>query len=447
MKKIVVIGLGYLGATTAVALTKMGNHVIGIDPHQAKIDSLTAGKVPFFEPGLDQALAEALATGHLSFHSEYPQDAQDADIFLLCVGTPQAEGSKAADLRYLEAAIDQLAPLYGANSIVVGKSTVPVGTAAKLKERLAQNIDLEARLAWNPEFLREGNALFDSLTPDRLVIGTDDEFSERVLEELYVSQTESGIPLVKTDIPTAELVKVAANSFLATKISFINAMAEIAEQVGADAVKLAEAIGHDARIGNKFLRTGLGFGGGCLPKDIRAFQARAEELGLGGSVQFLDSVEQINNRRRQRVIEVAASEFGDLRNLQVTVLGAAFKPETDDIRDSPAIAVAELFVSRGAKVRVHDPKAVANVKAVHSHLSAFEELQRATEGADLIVIGTDWFEYGLIDPNELGSWVRRKVVIDGRNILPVAAWQNAGWRVMALGRSIVNTPASEFVYQ
>ena len=447
MKKIVVIGLGYLGATTAVALNKMGNRVIGIDPNPTKIATLSAGTVPFFEPGLDAALTEALATNEISFHSDYPQDAKDADIFLLCVGTPQAENTKAADLRYLESAIDQLAPFYGPTSVVVGKSTVPVGTATKLKARLAQNVEFGARLAWNPEFLREGNALFDSLSPDRIVIGTDDAVSERALEELYASLIESGTPFVKTDIATAELVKVAANSFLATKISFINAMAEISEQVGADAVQLAEAIGYDARIGNKFLRTGLGFGGGCLPKDIRAFQARAEELGLGESVRFLDSVEQINTRRRERVVEVAKATFGDIRNLQVTVLGAAFKPETDDIRDSPAIAVAELFSVHGSKVRVHDPKAVANVRAAHPHLAAFDELQRATEGSDLIVVGTDWFEYGLIDPIQLGTWVRSRVVIDGRNILPVAAWQKAGWRVVALGRSIVNDTASEFVFQ
>ena len=447
MKKIVVIGLGYLGATTAVALNKMGNRVIGIDPNPTKIATLSAGTVPFFEPGLDAALTEALATNEISFHSDYPQDAKDADIFLLCVGTPQAENTKAADLRYLESAIDQLSPFYGPTSVVVGKSTVPVGTATKLKARLAQNVEFGARLAWNPEFLREGNALFDSLSPDRIVIGTDDAVSERALEELYASLIESGTPFVKTDIATAELVKVAANSFLATKISFINAMAEISEQVGADAVQLAEAIGYDARIGNKFLRTGLGFGGGCLPKDIRAFQARAEELGLGESVRFLDSVEQINTRRRERVVEVAKATFGDIRNLQVTVLGAAFKPETDDIRDSPAIAVAELFSVHGSKVRVHDPKAVANVRAAHPHLAAFDELQRATEGSDLIVVGTDWFEYGLIDPIQLGTWVRSRVVIDGRNILPVAAWQKAGWRVVALGRSIVNDTASEFVFQ
>ena len=447
MKKIVVIGLGYLGATTAVALNKMGNRVIGIDPNPAKIATLEAGTLPFFEPGLDTALTEALATKQISFHCDYPQEAKDADIFLLCVGTPQAENSKAADLRYLESAIDQLAPFYGPNSIVVGKSTVPVGTAAKLKERLAQNVEFGARLAWNPEFLREGNALFDSLSPDRIVIGTDDSVSEKALEELYASLVEAGTPFVKTDMATAELVKVAANSFLATKISFINAMAEISEQVGADAVQLAEAIGYDARIGNKFLRTGLGFGGGCLPKDIRAFQARAEELGLGESVRFLDSIEQINFRRRQRVVDVAKATFGDLRKLQVTMLGAAFKPETDDIRDSPSIAVADLFASEGAKVRVHDPKAAVNVRAAYPHLTAFDDLQKATEGADLIVVGTDWFEYGLIDPIQLGGWVRNRAVIDGRNILPVTAWQKAGWCVVALGRSIVNDSAMEFALQ
>jgi len=437
-KTVAVIGLGYLGATTAVALALVGHRVIGIDQDAAKVEALSAGKLPFYEPGLDEALTEALATSNLVFQSAHDHGSRDVDVFLLCVGTPQQRNGYGADLRYLESAVDALTPYLRSGAIVTGKSTVPVGTADYLRYRIEQQTNVDVHVSWNPEFLREGNALKDTLTPDRIVLGTQDAHSLTVLRELYQPMAEAGVPIVEVDIKTAELVKIAANSFLAMKISFVNAMAEISEGVGADAVSLATALGYDERIGNKFLRTGIGFGGGCLPKDIRAFQARANELGLGASVAFLADMEDINLRRRTRVLDIAKAELGDLNGRRVTMLGAAFKPETDDIRDSPAMAVADLLWSAGADVTVHDPKAIDNVHAMYPHLRATADLDEALQGADLVVVGTEWAEYALADPQAAAALVTRPLVIDGRNVLPYRAWQAAGWKVIALGRNLDN---------
>lgn len=436
--KVSIIGLGYLGATTAVAFAKLGHEVIGLDSDHQKLASLESGKVPFYEPGLESALVEVLKNGNLKFQTQHDANSGSADIHLLCVGTPQSKTGLGADTSYLFSALDSLAPYLHEDSIVVGKSTVPVGTAKALRAHLSSLVNFEPHLAWNPEFLREGTALHDTLEPDRIVLGVEDAWSEKMLRTLY--EPIKNVPVLAVDIPTAELVKVAANSFLATKISFINAMAEVAEVAGADAVKLAEAIGYDERIGNKFLKTGIGFGGGCLPKDIRAFSARAEELGVGHAVGFLREVEEINLRRRSRVIELAHEELGDLTNKRVVMLGAAFKPETDDIRDSPAMAVAEQFWSAGAHVVVHDPKALENVQRIYPQLDTEYDLAAALEGADLVVLATEWREYRDADPIELGDLVNNRLVIDGRNALDVNRWTHANWQVIALGRNISRMP-------
>lgn len=437
--KLTVIGLGYLGATTAVAFAKLGHEVIGIDSDESKLAQLAAGKVPFYEPGLDEALTEVLANGSLRFKKAHDAESREAQIHLLCVGTPQSKTGLGADTSYLFSAVDALAPFLNQDALVAGKSTVPVGTAAALKEHLQSQLAFEPHLAWNPEFLREGTALQDSLLPDRIVIGTSELWSAKLLRMLYEPITNQGIPLLSVDIPTAELVKVAANSFLATKISFINAMAEIAEVAGADAVKLAEAIGYDERIGNKFLRTGIGFGGGCLPKDIRAFAARAEELGVGHAVGFLREVEEINLRRRSRVVELAKEELGDLTGRRVTILGAAFKPETDDVRDSPAMAVAEQFWQAGASVVVHDPKALDNVNRVYPQIETQDNLHAAVRGTELVVLATEWREYRDADPQPMASMVANRLVIDGRNALDAEVWRAAGWQIIALGRNFDRT--------
>lgn len=439
--KVSIIGLGYLGATTAVAFSKLGHQVIGVDPDSAKVARLGAGDLPFYEPGLDTALIEELQIGNLKFQTAQDANSGSADVHLLCVGTPQSKTGLGADTSFLFSAINELAPFLHQDSVVAGKSTVPVGTAKMLRAHLSNLVDFEPHLAWNPEFLREGTALQDTLVPDRIVIGTDDLWSEKILRTLYEPITSAGVPLIAMDIPTSELVKVAANSFLATKISFINAMAEVAEASGADAVRLAEAIGYDERIGNKFLKTGIGFGGGCLPKDIRAFSARAEELGVGKAVGFLREVEEINLRRRSRVIEIATEELGALTGKRVVMLGAAFKPETDDVRDSPAMAVAEQFWSAGANVVIHDPKALENVRRMYPHLETEDDLDFAIAGADLVVLATEWQDYKAADPLRLGDMVRSRILIDGRNALDPAAWTSANWQVIAMGRNLARLPA------
>lgn len=435
--KITVIGLGYLGATHAIAMAELGHDVIGIEANPKRLQDLQNGIVPFYEPGLDDALKAVLAKGNIKFQEDHTDESREADLHFLCVGTPQLPGSYAANTEYLHSAVKALAPYLREDAVVAGKSTVPVGTSAILAKVLEEATGFRPHLAWNPEFLREGTALEDSLRPDRIVIGVNDERSAEVLRQVYEPITVHGTPFLTTDIPTAELVKVAANSFLATKISFINAMAEIAEVSGADAVALAEAIGHDERIGNKFLRNGIGFGGGCLPKDIRAFMARAEELGVGNAVDFLDDVDQINLRRRARVVNLLKQELGSLSGKRVLVLGAAFKPNSDDLRDSPAIAVAKLILGEGANVVIHDPISLDNVRATSPELIAEDDLIKAATGADALVLATEWNDYRAAGvPASLASVVGNRLVIDGRNALNVKNWQDAGFRIIALGRNV-----------
>ncbi len=436
--KVTVIGLGYLGATHAVAMAELGHEVIGIEPDSGKLESLAAGILPFHEPGLDAALPKAISSGKLTFQSEHNNDSASADLHFICVGTPQTKGSDAADTTYVVAAAKELAKWIKPTAVVAGKSTVPVGTAATLKTAMTEIAGFDVHLAWNPEFLREGTALEDSLRPDRIVVGTWSQHSVDVLREVYAPILQTGTPFLELDVPTAELVKVAANAFLATKISFINAMAEVAEVSGADAVALARAIGYDERIGNKFLRTGIGFGGGCLPKDIRGFVARAEELGVGSAVDFLKDVDAVNLRRRDKVVELAKAELGSLTGKAVTMLGISFKPDSDDLRDSPALEISQRLTALGAKVTVHDPVSLTPLATRSPELYREEDLLKAATGADLVVLGTEWKQYREIDPVEFGKVVATKTIIDGRNVLDVSKWQAAGWRVIALGRNVHN---------
>jgi UDPglucose 6-dehydrogenase len=433
--KITVIGLGYLGATHAVAMAELGHQVIGIEPDKKRLEALASGKLPFHEPGLDKALVDVIEKKRIVFKADHDEESLDAELHFLCVGTPQRAGSYEADTSYLFAAIKSLSPYLARNAVVAGKSTVPVGTALELKRSMDELTGFDSKLAWNPEFLREGTALEDSLRPDRIVIGVEDETSERLLREVYKPITDvEQTPFLVTDIATSELVKVAANSFLATKISFINAMAEIAEVSGADTVKLAEAIGMDDRIGKLFLRNGIGFGGGCLPKDIRGFMARAEQLGVGSAVSFLGEMDQINQRRRARVVDIAKAELGNLTGKKILVLGAAFKPDSDDLRDSPALAVANQLAMEGAEVVIHDPMALERIPEVAPALIPNEDLVDASTDADAVVLATEWRDYKNLDPNDLS--VKNKLVIDGRNALDVDRWQQAGWKLIALGRNV-----------
>jgi UDPglucose 6-dehydrogenase len=428
--QLTVIGCGYLGAVHAAAMAKIGHDVVGVDVDEAKIASLRQGITPFYEPGLPRLLRSAAKSGRLQFATT----PSAAAVHFIAVGTPQREGSNAADLRYVEAAIDSLLPVLRPGDLVVGKSTVPVGTAERLAERVEA---VGARLAWNPEFLREGTAVKDTLTPDRLVYGVraGDEDSVAVLDEVYAIAIQRRTPRIVADFATAELVKVAANAFLATKISFINAMAEVAEATGADVTRLADALGHDKRIGRKFLNAGLGFGGGCLPKDIRAFMARAEELGVDQALSFLGEVDSINLRRRDRMVDLALEVCGgSVEGKRIAVLGLAFKPKSDDVRDSPALDVAHRLELLGAHVVATDPEAIGTSRRIHPELEYVHSVEEAVQGADAVLLLTEWKEYRQLDPALLHPLATTAAILDGRNCLDPELWRGAGWTYRALGR-------------
>lgn len=430
-----VIGTGYLGATHAACMAELGFDVIGVDVDAEKVAILQSGRIPFFEPDLEEVLAKNIDAGRLTFTTSIADAAAQADIHFICVGTPQQAGAYAADMSQVNGSIDAIAPFLRPDALVVGKSTVPVGTAAAIAERLKSTAAPGVEVAWNPEFLREGFAVADTLRPDRLVVGVRSERAEDLLREAYRPLTDNGVPFLVTDFATAELVKVAANSFLATKISFINAMAEVCEAAGADVTELAEAIGYDPRIGNRFLAAGLGFGGGCLPKDIRAFMARAGELGAEEALTFLREVDQINLRRRGHTIDLALATLGgSFVGKRVTALGATFKPNSDDVRDSPALDVAVAINNAGANVVVHDPKGLANAARVYPTLTYADELDTALADAEIVLLLTEWDVYRQIDPVHAAGLVKTQSIIDARNVLDPKLWRSAGWQYRGLGR-------------
>ncbi|MFS7875028.1 UDP-glucose/GDP-mannose dehydrogenase family protein [Streptomyces asiaticus] len=440
--KITVIGTGYLGATHAAAMAELGFEVLGLDVVPEKIAMLTQGRVPMYEPGLEELLRRHTvgiegSSGRLRFTTSYEEAGEFGDIHFICVNTPQKHGEYACDMSYVNSAVESLAPHLRRPALVVGKSTVPVGSADLLAARLAElaPVGADAELAWNPEFLREGFAVQDTLHPDRIVVGVAGDRAEKLLREVYQTPIGEGSPFVVTDFPTAELVKVAANSFLATKISFINAMAEVCEAAGGDVVKLAEAIGYDERIGKKFLRAGIGFGGGCLPKDIRAFMARAGELGADQALTFLREVDSINMRRRGHMVELAREAVGGaFLGKRVAVLGATFKPDSDDVRDSPALNVAGQIHLQGAQVTVFDPKGMENARALFPTLAYAPTATAAAEGAHAVLHLTEWREFRELDPASLGAVVAERRILDGRNALDPDVWRDAGWTYRALGR-------------
>ncbi|MFI9029134.1 UDP-glucose dehydrogenase family protein [Streptomyces sp. NPDC053560] len=430
-----VIGSGYLGITHAACMAELGHDVLALDVDADKVRRLNDGELPIHEEGLGELLRRGLAAGKLRFTTSYREAADFGDVHFLCLGTPQRADGYAADVSQLDAAVDALAPHLTRTCLVVGKSTVPVGTAERLAGRLQGLAPAgdRADLAWNPEFLREGFAVADTLTPDRIVLGVRTPYAERVLRACYAPLGE--VPVVVTDFATAELVKVAANSFLATKISYINAMAEVCEAAGADVVRLAEALAHDDRIGGRFLSAGLGFGGGCLPKDIRAFMARAGELGAGEALSFLREIDAINLRRRDRVVELARGLVGGaFDGRTVAVLGAAFKPDSDDIRDSPALHVAREIQRRGGLVSVYDPVALDNARKAYPELGFATSATEAARGAQVVLLLTEWREFVRLDPAELGAVVAGRGIVDGRNALDPVAWRRAGWQYRAPGR-------------
>lgn len=439
--RMTVIGTGYLGATHAACMAELGHEVLGVDVDQSKIDALQSGEVPFYEPGLPEVLERNLGNGRLDFTTDYAEVADFAQVHFLGVGTPQKRGSFAADMTYVRSVITELVPLLKGEHIIFGKSTVPVGTAEEMQilaDELAGD-RASVEIAWNPEFLREGYAVQDTITPDRIVLGVraENSHAEEIAREVYATPVGNGTPLLVTDLATSELVKVSANAFLATKISFINAVAEVCEASGADVTQLADAIGLDERIGRKFLGAGLGFGGGCLPKDIRAFMARAGELGADEALTFLREVDAINMRRRDHLVQLARNASGgSLLGKNITVLGAAFKPNSDDVRDSPALSVAGSLSLGGAETTVYDPQAMDNARQIFPTLDYADSAYEALAGAELVILATEWKEFRDLDPVKAGKVVAEKRIIDGRNVLPVKKWQDAGWKITALGRSL-----------
>ncbi|WP_072680979.1 UDP-glucose dehydrogenase family protein [Rhodococcoides corynebacterioides] len=437
--RIVVIGTGYLGATHAACMADLGHDVLGVDVDPSKLAKLEAGEVPFWEPGLPEVLTRNIEAGRLRFTASYAEAAEFGDVFFLAVGTPQRKGEFAADVTYVDSVIENLAPLVDRPAVIFGKSTVPVGTAARLGARARELSPAGEQLevAWNPEFLREGHAVQDTLHPDRLVLGVDRDRpgrAEDVAREVYATLLGEGIPFLVTDLATAELVKTSANAFLATKISFINAISEVCEAAGADVTVLADAIGHDDRIGRKFLNAGIGFGGGCLPKDIRAFMARAGELGADQALTFLREVDAINMRRRTAMVDVVREQVGTLLGTRVAVLGCAFKPDSDDVRDSPALNVAGQLQLQGAGVSVYDPKAMDNSRALFPTLGYSASTLEACRGADVVLVLTEWREFRDLVPADLDGVVREKRIVDGRNCLDPELWRSAGWTYRGLGR-------------
>ena len=442
MPRVTVIGTGYLGLTHAVCLADLGHDVLAIDIDEQKIAAASNGEVPFFEPGLEPLLRKNLDAGRLRFTTSFGDVGAFGEVHFLCVGTPEGTAGR-ADLSFVDAAAEALAPHLDGPCLIVGKSTVPVGTARRVLTRIRALAPAgrQVDLAWNPEFLREGHAVQDSLTPDRIVAGVTSDRAEALLREVYATPLEGGVPLLVMDLETAELVKVAANAFLATKISFINAMAEMCEAAGADVLPLAEALGYDARIGRRFLSPGLGFGGGCLPKDVRAFRATASDLGVGSVVDLLSSVDAINQGRRDQVVALAREAAGGaLAGTRVAVLGVAFKPNSDDVRDSPSLAVCGRLRAEGAIVSVHDPVAMPNAAKRRPDLVYARSVSEAAQDADLVLHLTEWSDYQAIDPAALARVVARRVIIDARCTLDAGLWHDAGWTMHVLGRPLRTPP-------
>ncbi|MFF0344178.1 UDP-glucose dehydrogenase family protein [Kribbella sp. NPDC004875] len=435
--RIAVIGTNYLGANTAAGMAEFGFDVIGVEIDEHRLKLLNDGKAPLYEPGLDPLLKKHTESGRLRFTRDYTEIADWADVHFICVGTPQLEGSEAADLSQVHSVVDMLAPLLTRPALVVGRSTVPVGTSTIVEQRFhAESPAGQAvEIAWQPEFLREAHGVEDTLHPDRLVFGVQSEAAETRLREVFATPIGEGTPVVVCNLPTAELVKAGANAFLATKISFINALAEMADATGADVTQLADALGYDKRIGRGALNAGPGYGGGCLPKDLRAFMHRAGELGVEEIITLLREVDDINQHRRAGIVDLTHEMLGgEWVGKNVTVLGAAFKAGTDDVRDSPALDVAGRIQLHGANVTVYDPEAMENARRVRPTLRYASSAVEACRDAHAVLHLTEWPEFRALDPAALKEVVAAPVVVDARLNLDVEAWRAAGWKYRAPGK-------------
>ena len=433
--RLTVIGCGHLGATHAACMAELGHDVLGVDIDQDKVELLNTGRAWFSEPGLDEMLARHTRDGRLRFTTSFAEAARYATVHFLGVGTPSLSDDDGYDLSQVFGSMAALARHLTGPAVVIGKSTVPPGTTSRLTGELNRTAPASGTIevAWNPEFLREGHAVADTLRPDRIVAGFPSLAAEATVREIYRPLTEAGVPLIVTDAVTAELVKGAANAFLATKVSFINAMADICDATGADVATLADALGMDARIGRAFLTAGLGYGGGCLPKDVRGLRAFAAGTGSrgAGAVSLLTVLDEINSARRQQVVGLAQTLLGELPGKRIALWGAAFKPGTDDVRDSPGLDVADRLCRLGAEVVVYDPQATGNALVAFPHLGYADSAAAAAQQADAVLVVTAWPEFAALDPAETTGAVRDRLLIDACQAVDPTRWRAAGWTVAA----------------
>jgi UDPglucose 6-dehydrogenase len=434
--KIAMIGTGYVGLVTGTCLADSDNEVVCLDVDQAKIERLEHGEIPIFEPGLSELVVRNAAAGRLRFTTQTSDAVQSAELVFLAVGTPSSDDG-AADLKYIWAAVEAFAPHLRADAVVVVKSTVPVGTNTQIFERLKSLTGRTCDVASNPEFLKEGTAINDFQYPDRVVIGVRTPAAEAALSELYAPLLRTGNPLLVMTPESAELTKYVANALLSTKISFINEMANICERLGGDINDVRHGIGHDKRIGFAFLHPGVGYGGSCFPKDVRALAHLARSVGI--PPQLLTAVDEVNNRQKQVLIEKIDSHFaGNLAGKRFALWGLAFKPKTDDIREAPALVLIDHLLARGAKAQVHDPEASDNVREIYGDKLIYGATPREVlEGADALVINTEWGEFRNPDFEDMRRRLRKPLIFDGRNLYSPEQMLEHGFTYYSIGRAAV----------
>ena len=436
MKKIAVVGTGYVGLVTGTCFAETGNQVICVDIDAKKVERMRNGEVPIYEPHLDVVFERNINANRISFTTDLKRAVDFAEIIFLALPTPPGEDGS-ADLSYVLRVAEQLGEMMTEYKVIVDKSTVPVGTAEKVEAAVKKNATVDFAIVSNPEFLREGFAVDDFLNPDRVVVGTSDERAVRVMTELYKPFIRDGHPLIIMDEKSAELTKYAANSFLATKITFMNEIANFCELVGADVDKVREGIGSDSRIGHKFLYPGIGFGGSCFPKDVSALVKSGHEYNY--SFEIIQSVLDVNERQKVVLIDKILSYYGDVAGMQFTLWGLAFKPDTDDIREASALYMIEALLAAGASVVAHDPEAMENVQsAIGDRIRFVEDQYEALENSNALLIATEWSAFRNPDFDRMKSLLKEPVVFDGRNIYELEEMKNKGFYYSSIGRRTVS---------
>jgi UDPglucose 6-dehydrogenase len=435
--KISVVGTGYVGLVSGTCFSETGNQVVCVDIDQKKVDKLSRGQITIYEPGLEKLFQRNLKEGRLSFTTSLEEGIKDAEIVFLALPTPPGEDGS-ADLKYVLGVAEQIGKLLTGYKIIVNKSTVPVGTAKKVHDAIRKNYSGELDVVSNPEFLREGVAVEDFLKPDRVVVGTTSERARKLMGELYAPYVRQGNPIIFMDEPSAELTKYAANSFLATKISFMNEVARLCEKLGADVDQVRRGIGSDERIGKRFLFPGIGFGGSCFPKDVQALVRSSHEVDY--DFKILEAVMGVNEEQKLHLVpKIKAYYGGDLVGKHFALWGLAFKPNTDDIREAPALYIIKALLGEGATVTTYDPEAMNNVRAqIDSIIQYADNQYDALKGADALIIATEWNEFRTPDFDRIASSLKEKVIFDGRNLFDTDTMENLGFHYESVGRRIVD---------